>query len=277
MKISIVTPSFNQCEFLEDTIRSVVEQRYPNLEYIVMDGGSTDGSVEIIKQYDTRITHWVSEPDAGQYAAINKGFQQSTGEIMGWINSSDAYYPWTFEIVAEIFTQFPDVEWISGVPSNFDVGRAPRNIDVYYKNRYDFLSGNCIMQQESTFWRRRLWESAGGKLDESVRYAADTELWFRFFQHAPLYHVNTLLGGFRHHGDRRGVIEGKYRSEVQTVCRHYQNTSSLRDRYRVAIFTLFHHSAVALLRVMMQRANMWAWDRHRRIVRDYNALQWKIL
>ncbi len=276
MKISIVTPSFNQIEFLEDTIRSVVEQHYPDLEYIVMDGGSTDGSVEIIKKYHHQLKYWVSEPDKGQYAAINKGFQQSTGEIMGWINSSDAYYPWTLEIVAEVFKQFPEVQWINGVASNFDVGRAPRNIDVYYKNQYDFLSGNCVLQQESTFWRRSLWEAAGGKLNESVKYAADTELWFRFFQLAPLYHVNTLLGGFRHHGDRRGESEGKYRREVQMIHHHYKYKSSRQDRFRAAVFSTFHHSVVTLLRTIMQRANLWVWDRHPRIVRDYNSLQWKI-
>lgn len=91
-KISIVTPSFNQSEFLELTIRSVLDQGYPNLEYIVIDGGSTDGSVDIIKKYADKISYWVSEKDGGQYDAINKGFARSSGEIMGWINSSDLYY-----------------------------------------------------------------------------------------------------------------------------------------------------------------------------------------
>src|SRR5215469_5586779 len=95
-KISIVTPSFNQAEFLEETIRSVLDQNYPNLEYVVVDGGSTDGSVDIIKKYAHRLAWWVSEPDDGQYAAINKGFKHSSGEIMAWINSDDKYLPWTF-------------------------------------------------------------------------------------------------------------------------------------------------------------------------------------
>jgi glycosyltransferase involved in cell wall biosynthesis len=276
MKISIVTPSFNQREFLEDTIRSVVEQEYPDVEYFVIDGGSTDGSVDIIKKYCHRITYWTSEPDGGQYCAINKGFSRSTGEIMGWINSSDAYYPWTFETVVEVFTQFPDVQWISGVASNFDVGRAPRHIDIAFPNRYDFLAGNCTLQQESIFWRRSLWERAGAGLNESVKYAADTELWFRFFQLAPLYYVNTLLGGFRYHGDRRGECEGKYHNEVAAICERFVKNSSLQDRIRGALFAQMHHSGVALLRMIMQRVHLWSWDRCPQIVRDFDTHTWKI-
>src|SRR5438105_13426655 len=101
--ISVVTPSFNQARFLPHTIDSVLSQRYPKLEYGVVDGGSSDGSVETLREYDSRLSYWVSEPDGGMYEAIRKGFERSTGEIIAWINSDDTYLPWTFTTVARIF------------------------------------------------------------------------------------------------------------------------------------------------------------------------------
>ncbi|MDW8303193.1 MAG: glycosyltransferase family 2 protein, partial [Bacteroidia bacterium] len=118
--ISIVTPSFNQGEFLEQTIVSVLEQNYPRLEYIIIDGGSTDNSVEIIKKYEKYLTYWVSEPDRGIYDALQKGFAHTTGEIMGWINSDDMYHKNSFSLVAEIFFQYPQIDWLSGIPTIFD-------------------------------------------------------------------------------------------------------------------------------------------------------------
>src|SRR3954447_20687666 len=112
-KISIVTPSYNQRQFIEQTILSVINQNYPALEYIIVDGGSTDGTVDVIRKYKDRLAGWTSEPDKGQYDAINKGFARATGEIMGWINSDDQYLPWTLATVARIFSQFPEVEWVT--------------------------------------------------------------------------------------------------------------------------------------------------------------------
>ncbi|HEY5792280.1 MAG TPA: glycosyltransferase, partial [Chthoniobacterales bacterium] len=115
MKFSIVTPSFNQASHLEGTLRSVLDQPGVDLEYLVVDGGSTDGSREVIERHAGRLAWWCSERDGGQYAAINKGFARTTGDILGWLNSSDLYLPWTLITVQQIFTQFPEVQWITSL------------------------------------------------------------------------------------------------------------------------------------------------------------------
>ena len=127
-RIAVVTPSLNQRAFVGETLRSVLDQGYPELEYVVVDGGSTDGSVEVIQEHAGRLAWWVSEPDRGHPNAINKGFAHTNGEIMCWINSSDTYYPWTFVTVAQIFEQLPEVEWIMGIPSEFGLSGGPKKV-----------------------------------------------------------------------------------------------------------------------------------------------------
>jgi len=210
-KISIVTPSFNQGEFLEDAIRSVVTQNYPNLEYVIVDGGSTDGSVDIITKYEKELTYWISEPDGGQYDAINRGFSKTTGDIMAWLNSDDKYTPWAFAVVGDVFSTLPEIEWLTTLyPLTWDeCGRATK---CFYQDGYSrqgFFRGENLpgsardfkgfIQQESTFWRRSLWERAGGYVDTSPQFAGDYELWARFYQYTDLYAVATPLGGFREH------------------------------------------------------------------------------
>lgn len=203
-KISIVTPSFNQGEFLEETIRSVLDQNYPNLEYIIIDGGSTDDSVEIIKKYEKYLTYWVSEPDRGHGHALNKGFELATGEIMAWLNSDDKYLPWTFETVAEVFNAFPEVQWIQGNPASWDVKGRLVSASNNQRNLMDFLIGRYAwIQQESTFWRRSLWHQSGGYINEDYQFMVDGELWSRYFLVAELYRVDMILGGFRHHTQNR--------------------------------------------------------------------------
>ncbi|MGZ9735420.1 glycosyltransferase family 2 protein [Flavobacterium sp. GNP002] len=198
-KISIVTPNFNGGKYLEHTIQSVLAQNYPNLEYIVIDGGSTDNSVAIIKKYESQLAYWVSEPDKGLYDAIQKGFDYSTGEIMAWINSDDLYHPKAFFTVAEIFTNIKNVNWLMGIPSTFDeLGRTVSVSPLKRWNKLDYYLGNFEwIQQESVFWRRSLWTKSGSKVDSSMKYAADLELWLRFFRSEKLYVTQALLGGFR--------------------------------------------------------------------------------
>ena len=209
-KISIVTPSFNHAPFLEQTIRSVLDQNYPALEYFVLDGGSGDGSVEIIRKYADRLAYWASEPDGGQYDAINKGFARATGEIMGWLNSDDKHLPWTLHTVAQIFQSFPEAQWLTTLyPLCMDEeGHVVTCREIYSVCRHGFLSGQNLpggdwhagdyLQQEGTFWRRSLWETVGGRMEASLKLAGDFDLWARFCAAgAEPYGVPVPLGAFR--------------------------------------------------------------------------------
>lgn len=201
--ITIVTAVRNGAHYIEDTIRSVVNQGYPNLEYFVVDGASTDGTQEIIRKYEDYLAGWISEPDKGVYDALNKGFARCTGEIMGWLNASDQLHVKSLFVVGSVFATLPDVEWITGRPTGFDAsGMTILVKDSPHWSRYRFLAGaNRYIQQESTFWRRSLWERTGSHLDSSYRDAGDCELWVRFFRFAKLHSVDSLIGGFRSHPD----------------------------------------------------------------------------
>ena len=223
-KISIVTPSYNQAEFLEATIRSVLLQGYPNLEYAVVDDGSSDHSLEIIKKYESYLAHWETGPNRGHAHTLNKGFAHTTGDIVAWINSDDMYAPGAFFAAAEIFTKFKDINWIMGRNAQWDEEGNPIRTQRIYMNRLDFLSGNYNwIEQESTFWRRSLWEQAGAYIDESQEINVDGELWCRFFRWDELWHVEMQLAGYRIHGTNRARTKRK-----QQVMEMEQAVSRLR-------------------------------------------------
>jgi glycosyltransferase involved in cell wall biosynthesis len=208
-RITLVTPVRNSAAYIEQTICSVLHQRYPNLEYFIVDGGSTDGTIEIIRKYEKELAGWISEPDRGMYDALNKGFRQSTGDIMGWISATDLLHVGGLAVVGTVFRDLPLVEWITGHATGFDdSGMTVVIAPLCRWSRYRFLAGaNRYIQQESTFWRRSLWEKAGGHVDDSRRIAADFELWARFFRHAQLFTIDALIGGFRAHGDSLGLTD----------------------------------------------------------------------
>ncbi|MCX6267467.1 MAG: glycosyltransferase family 2 protein [Bacteroidetes bacterium] len=200
-KISIVTPNLNGDKHLEYTIQSVIKQNYPNLEYIVIDGGSTDGSIEIIRKYEKHITYWESAPDKGLYHAIQKGFEKSTGEIMGWVNSDDIHLPNSLFTLSELFSVNNEIHWIQGYPVVID----DHNRIVFHRpavnSKFSFYlkdyQGGSFIQQESTFWTRKLWEKAGGYISTEYKFAGDFELWMRFFNHSSMYLTEAMLGAFR--------------------------------------------------------------------------------
>ena len=198
--ISIVTPCYNHAKFVGKTISSVLSQNYPNLEYVVINDGSTDDSDSVIRQYQHDLYHYETWPGyrSGPAPAINKGFSLSSGDIMGWLNSDDLLIPNSLFVIAEIFTQFPEVDWVTGVATTIDIEDRYIRSRKYNKNLYDYLVGDwAVIQQESTFWRRSLWDAAGGGLDENVQFAFDADLWSRFFLHAQHFHVDCPIGAYR--------------------------------------------------------------------------------
>jgi glycosyltransferase involved in cell wall biosynthesis len=207
-RISLVTPVYNSAKYIEQTIHSVLGQNYPNLEYFIVDGGSTDGTLDIIRKYESQISGWISEPDNGMYDALNKGFARTSGEIMGWISATDKLHTGGLSVVGSVFRDMPpEVEWITGRATAFnEEGMTVVILDIPHWSRYRYLAGaNRYIQQESTYWRRSLWQKAGSRTESGCRNGADFELWVRFFRHAKLYTVEALIGGFRVHGDSLGL------------------------------------------------------------------------
>jgi glycosyltransferase involved in cell wall biosynthesis len=243
-KISIVTPSYNQGQYLEETILSVLNQKYPNLEYIIIDGGSTDDSVEIIKKYDKQLTYWASETDNGPYDAINKGLNRATGDILCYLNADDTYFLWTLRSVGEIFTKYASVQWITSLyPCSID----STGVVCYVKPRIGFTKGVFMgghylpcsspgaIQQESTFWRRTLWKKTQG-LDLNYRLAGDFDLWSRFFDQTNLIGVRSLLAAFRQHPNQRSAQMDDYIKEAKLSL----ETMRARNAYKVKTEPKYH-------------------------------------
>lgn len=219
-KISLVTPSYNQGQFLEKTIRSILDQGYPNLEYIIIDGGSQDDSKKIIKRYASQLKYWVSEPDKGQADAINKGFAHTTGEIMGWLNSDDVLMPGSLHLIAKIFTGLSQVEWISSTTQTLTkdgyihhVGLRPVYFRICVEHGLQHGRGLGFIMQEGTFWRRSLWERTGARVSD-LYYGMDFDLWKRFAKEAFLLPVHTPLAGFRLNPNAKSRAVEKYYAEV---------------------------------------------------------------
>jgi glycosyltransferase involved in cell wall biosynthesis len=236
-RITVVTAVRNGAQYIEDTIRSVISQGYPDLEYIVVDGVSTDGTLDIIQKYEKHITSWVSQPDKGVYDALNTGFARSTGEVMGWLNASDQLHINSLFVVGSVFASLPEAEWITGRPTGFNAsGMTILVKDLPHWSRHRFLAGaNRYIQQESTFWKRGLWERSGGRLDSAYRDAGDCELWVRFFRYAQLHTVDALIGGYRPHAD---AITSTAKEEYE---RHFEEiiereVSSLNGAGKIGLF-----------------------------------------
>ncbi len=204
-RISIVTPSLNQGQFIEETIRSVLLQGYPDLEYIIIDGSSTDGSVDIIKKYEPWLTYWVSEPDKGQAHAINKGLKMATGEIVAWLNSDDYYEVSVMSKIAKKFTELASMDLIYGNKKRVDNKSAFINLYVPEEFNYSNLLFYNFIPQESCFWKRSL-HAELGYLSEDYTYAMDYDLWLRWGVRKKFLHADEVYASQRVHYDSKTTM-----------------------------------------------------------------------
>ena len=244
-KISIVTPSYNQGQYLEETIRSVLLQGYPNLEYIIIDGGSTDNSVDIIKKYEPWITYWVSEKDNGQVDAINKGLKLATGDIIAYINSDDYYTPNVFFTVANILKKNNYSHFVTSACSfvNPDHTIQTTHYPKIPKSRSELLlsPNNAVVAkdylkilQPSTFWRRSVIENIGF-FDENYNFCFDREYWIRsLFNDCNYFISNTIFSYFRLHEGSKTVSSGNYfRDEDIIITKKYSKFLSPKEQLKV--------------------------------------------
>lgn len=226
-KISIITPSLNQASFIEETILSVLSQKYPNLEYLVIDGGSADGTLEILKKYQDHLT-WISEKDSGQSTAINKGLRMATGDVVAFLNSDDLYEPGTLAMVGEYFSRYENAFWLTGYCLNIDqTGREIRSFIRGYKNfwlrcnHYQILKVLNFISQPSTFWRRSAMTEVGF-LDESLHYTMDYDYWLRLGRRFPLHVIRKNLSKFRlHEHSKSGTTFHDQFDEELSVAKKY--------------------------------------------------------
>jgi glycosyltransferase involved in cell wall biosynthesis len=203
-KISIITPSFNQGQFIEETILSIINQDYPNLEYIIYDGGSTDNTVEIIKKYSDKIAFWVSEKDAGQTNAINKGFRKATGSILNWINSDDQLLPGTLQTIARYFNENPEAIMVHGRIEYFGETQQYFSRNISRKNLLTRYVSHICMPQPACFFRKQLLDQQG-LLDEKLHFSMDTDLYVRAGLHYNIVQVENVLARFRLHAASKSV------------------------------------------------------------------------
>jgi len=243
-KLSIVTPSFNQGAFIERTIRSVLEQRYENLEYVIVDGGSTDESVEIIRRYEDDLAWWVSEPDEGQTEAINKGIERTSGEIVAFVNSDDHYLPGAFEKVVRAFAE-TDAKWVAGAA----IDRDERDRDLQPEpwrpsqpwqwerrplGRQWWLMLPWCVPQPSAFWRRELFDELGlFRTDMHFAFDAEFELRCVFAGHMPLLLRGEVLSARVRHGEQKSSDMSRFRPEIDRFREIYWDRLTPRERRRL--------------------------------------------
>ena len=253
-RISIITPSLNQSRYIERTIRSVVTQDYPDLEYLVVDGGSSDGTVELLKQYGSRI-RWISEKDRGQSHAVNKGLALATGEVCGFLNADDLYEPGALRRVGEFFSARPEAMWLTGRCRIIDSSdREIRKSITAYKNfwlrrgTYETLLVLNYVSQPATFWRRRVMAEMGF-LNEKLYYGMDYDYWLRIGKKYRLGTVPQYLACFRvHSSSKTGTTATRQFEELWDIVQHH-----CTSRILLGLHQLHRLAETTVYRLMLDR------------------------
>ena len=281
--ISVITPSFNQGQFIERTIQSVLSQNIENLEYVIFDGGSNDNTVEILKKYDQKLK-WVSERDKGQTHAVNKGIMATSGEIIGWLNSDDIYYSGAIEYALNFFKHNPDIDIIYGKANYID--KDDQVISPYDTEEWDFdrLLYTCFVCQPAVFFRRKLIESYG-LLDEKLQYCMDYEYWIRLsLKGVKFVYVPELLAGSRLYAETKTLGSRlKVHREINNMLKHVlgyvperwitnysityveENVTRHRNfKFKACLFFVYLYSGLkwnkAITRVMLSNLRIWIFN-----------------
>ena len=256
-KISVITPSYNQAQFIEATLKSVLDQDYPNLEYLVVDGGSTDGSAEIIEKYAGRLTYWVSEKDGGQSHAINKGLRRATGDILCWLNSDDAFLPGTLAFVAEQLANGTGTHAIVGDCSVLYLDDRPSvTIKGGYTGHEQLLKfwEGYTMHQPTIFWRREVFEKVG-LLDESLHYIMDFDYWTRISKEFGFRTVNRTLARVTHHAAAKtGDDFVRYNADLRKHAKSYWGSPLTLAYWRLAYSMWRHYSGLPAVRRLQAKS-----------------------
>ena len=277
-KISIVTPSFNQGKYIEQTILSVLEQNYPNLEYIIIDGGSTDDTVEIIKKYEQHLAYWISEPDKGQTDAVNKGFAKCTGEIFNWINSDDYYEAAVFFKLAQLFANNPSVNVVCGREWGFKDDHPSDKIlhlgSVIGKNVFETIRIG-IIDQPCTFFRRKHMTHAF-PLDISLRYVMDRQMWWSYllkYGQDNILITAEIFTNFRLHSQSKSVAEAEFfEAEFDrlklTLFRQLNAPAILENQLHTSPVLLNKHWEIGIRPIDFIPAAFAAWYAERYYIKD---------
>ena len=259
-KISVITPSFNQAAYLERTIRSVLDQGYPSLEYIIVDGGSTDGSVDIIRKYADHLTYWVSEPDEGQANAINKGLRRATGDWVGWQNSDDIFYPQAFERVLKVIQSNPGLDVIYGDILLIDQHDHVIRQQCYVKPTFNsLLAEGMVISNQATFWKASIHKKIG-YLNESLHYCFDFEWFLRIAKGAKhSYHIPKFIAALRYHDQTKTSLKkDKFNKEFEEVMKMYPGVRYKKYfLIRRFFLTLLNLKIEYLMKGLLRRFKSW--------------------